>query len=50
MPCEIAFLNKNTRPHFFEQLFFFDDVASSFNQYKKGFEVFWRERDRLAVT
>ncbi|MBA0083579.1 MAG: hypothetical protein HRJ53_01145 [Acidobacteria bacterium Pan2503] len=47
---QIAFLNENTRSHFFEQLFFFDDVPGPLDQGKEGFKVLWRERDRLSVA
>src|SRR5712664_5013630 len=49
VPCQIAFLNENTRPYFFQQLFFFDDVPCPLNQHEEGFQVFWRERNGLAI-
>src|SRR5882762_9500027 len=50
VPGQIAFLDENTRPDLFEQLFFFDDVPGLLDQNKEGFQVLWRERDGLAVA
>ncbi len=49
MPGQIAFLDKDTRPDFFQQLFLFDDVPRSLDQNKEGFQVLWRKYDGLAI-
>src|SRR6266403_50755 len=49
VPGQIAFLNENTRPDFFQQFFFFDDVPRPLDQNEEGFEVLWREREGLAI-
>jgi hypothetical protein len=50
MPGKIAFLDEDTRPHFFQQFFFFDNVPGPLNQDEQGFQVLRRERDGLAVA
>src|SRR5438105_3401017 len=47
---QIAFLNENTRPDFYQQLFFFDNVPRSLDQNEERFQVLWRERDGLAIA
>jgi hypothetical protein len=49
VPGQIAFLNENTRPDFFKQLFLFDDVPRPLDQNEEGFQVLWREGDGLAI-
>ena len=50
VPGQIAFLDENARPHFFQQLFFFDDVPRPLDQHEERFQVFWRECDGLAIA
>src|SRR6266853_6988923 len=50
VPGQIAFLDENTRPNSFQQLFFFDDVPGPLDQHEEGFEVLWRECDGLAIA
>ena len=50
MPGQIAFLDKDTRPDFVQQLFLFDDVARPLDEDEKGFEILWREDDGLAIA
>ena len=47
---QIAFLDENPRPNFFEQLFFFDDVPRPLDQNEEGFQVLRRECDGLAIA
>ena len=50
VPGEIAFLDENTGPNFFEQLSFFYYVARPLDQHEKGFQVLWREVNGLAIA
>jgi len=50
VPGQIAFLNENTRPDSFQQLFFFDNVPRPLDQNEERFQVLWRERDGLAIA
>ena len=50
VPGQIAFLDEDTRPDFFEQLFFLDDVPRPFNQNEEGLQILWREGNGPAIA
>ena len=50
VPGQVTFLDENTRPDFFQQLFFFNNMAGPLDQNEEGLQVLWRERDGVAIT
>jgi hypothetical protein len=47
---QIAFLDENTRPDSFQQLFLLDDVPRPLDQNEESFQVLWRDSDGLAIA